>query len=192
MKKFLTLALALAMVLTFSVSVFAASENVGGESGLETLNQPSDINVTVGITTGTATTIYRVDIEWSNVDFVYHAAYSNNWNPTTHIYETEVADSWNHESATVTVTNHSNAPVAVSAVAEEGNAGVDYTFVKNDATSGELTKKLASAASDGILGNPANADNVTYTLTINDDKTPVRAGTIATIKITLADATVTQ
>ena len=50
MKKFLTLALALAMVLTFSVSVFAASENVGGESGLETLNQPSDINVTVGIT----------------------------------------------------------------------------------------------------------------------------------------------
>ena len=178
MKKFLTLALALAMVLTFSVSVFAASESVGGENGLATLNQPSDINATVGVTTSTADTVYRVDIEWSQMDFVYNAAYNNNWDPTGLTYKDSQGNTWSHKEATIKITNRSNADVTVSATATKNNdVNVDYTFVG--------TETLLTRADTQEIMESKIPKSVTYTLTIKDGEIPAQAGVIATIDITL-------
>lgn len=179
MKKILTLVIAVAMILTLSVNVFANEENVGGTNGLETLNQPSDIDVTVGITTGTPTTVYRVDVAWENTDFTYYAEYSNSWDPTSHSYKSSSGDTWSHKVATITVTNHSNAAVDVKAVATAGAAGVNYTFSNGD-------KLLESAAAATRIDTFANADSTSYTLTIEDNAIPAQAGSVAVIDITLS------
>ena len=177
MKKFLTLALVLVMALTLSVSVFAASESVGGTNGLATLNQPSDISATVGVTTETATTVYRVDIEWNNMDFQYSAAYNTGWDPANLVYKETAGNEWSHTEATIKITNRSNADVTVSAVATPGEANVNYTFNATETT-------LSSAATEEIMDSK-EPDFVTYTLQIAAEQIPAQSGKIATISITL-------
>lgn len=178
MKKFLTLALALVMALTLSATVFAASESVGGTNGLATLNQPSDITATVGITTSTAATVYRVDIEWNNMDFQYSAAYNTNWDPANLEYKDSAGNTWSHTEATITITNRSNADVTVSATATPGSAAVDYTF---EGTGTLLTR----ADTEEIMNDAEQLKSVTYTLRIEDGQIPAQAGDIAVIDITL-------
>ncbi len=111
MKKLLSIVLALALVFTFAVSAFAATDKP----------VPSSENQIVQLEVTESGTIYNVDIEWGNMKFTYNLGA---WNPGTHKYDG--AGSWVvdagqaaivEDEATVgvqspiTVTNHSNAPV---------------------------------------------------------------------------------
>ena len=58
--------------------------------------------------------VYKVDVEWGVMEFTYHEAGTNKWNPQTHQYELDTDGSWSSQGNTVTVKNHSNTAVTAS------------------------------------------------------------------------------
>ena len=72
MKKIISLILALAMVMSLSVTAFAAEGVING--GTDT----SDVK---GTYSSTATvTVYSVDIAWEGLSFTYNGAFEGTWN----------------------------------------------------------------------------------------------------------------
>ncbi len=174
MKKLFSLLLSLALVLSLSVTAFAAdgSGNVGQGS--------QDIPVTAKTTgSSTDTPVYSVDISWEDMTFTYSAATTRTWNPETHTYTSSSSGGWNKTTAAVTVTNHSNVAVDVSiAYAAEGSTGITGTM--------DITSDALAA---GVEGKPAEADYGTYTLTISGTPNATVSETgvkIGTITVTIA------
>lgn len=182
-EKNLTLVIVLAMILTLSVNVFAEPTIIGGETGGALPADDPTIDVTVDVTTTTAATIYRVDIEWENLDFSYKFGNDGTWNPSTHQYESEVSDVWlKKDGGTVKVTNHSNASVTVSATAARAaeQTELELNFAKADEGESEV---LAA----GTIGGFNTADSIIYNCSVGGT---LKAGTqdedvIATITIGL-------
>lgn len=78
-----------------------------------------------------ADTVYSVDIEWGDMNFTYTGGNEGTWNPDTHEYEGATEGVWTSEGNTVTVTNHSNAPVGVRVYFKEEVRpfqGIEGTF----------------------------------------------------------------
>ena len=99
--------------------------------------------------------VYKVDMEWGVMEFTYHEAGTNTWNPETHQYELNVDGSWSSQGNTVTVKNHSNTAVtaALSFQAADG-LDVEGTFDKN-------TLELASAEGTAADAPPAGTAALT-------------------------------
>lgn len=157
MKKIFTIIIALAMVLTMSVTAFAAED---------TGNKPGDtqtIDVTAKSTSsGTSeATVYSVDISWDSMTFTYSESGTKTWNPADHTYTTSTSGGWDKTTANVTVTNHSNAEVDVAVT----YSAVDGTGVTGAITNG--TKTLAA----GVENAYASADSLVATLTISGEPT---------------------
>ena len=120
MKKFIALALTLALALcVLAIPTFAAPAD-----------NTHEVEVTVN--SGSAQDIvYRVDVVWDALDFTYNFNSEGvEWDPATHAYKTAgdgAVGAWNKTSANITVTNHSNAAVNVSATkADVANTGVTF------------------------------------------------------------------
>ena len=176
MKKIIAIALSLILVLSLSVTAFAASPIVSTEGSDE------------GIAKGTyeagsvAAAVYSVDVAWDGLtSFVYMDTVEGTWLPESHTYDGFVEAHWEGE-ATVTVTNHSNVDVTVGvAVAPEDGFAFDK---ENSADDYVLTA--------GVEGDKENADNLTVTITaaegcgpltdVNDEENPA---TLATITVTI-------
>ena len=175
MKKLLVILLALTLVFTMSVSVFAAG--LGSESGTvgviidsdgdgtpDSEEDPEDIDP--------AANVYSVNVTWEDLDFMY----SGTWDPesakyTNGTWKTELDDHWIADnSQTIRVENRSNAAVNVSAEMD--------TTQKNG-----VSAALSTNASGVVLGSAAveNAivdglgPNVTFTVTVSGNPT-VSAG----------------
>lgn len=151
MKKIISLILALAMVMSLSVTAFAAEGVTNG--GTDT----SDVK---GTYSSTATvTVYSVDIAWEGLSFTYNGAFEGNWNPETHEYEDATAAGWAAGNGTITVTNHSNTAITAtpSYTAKDGyeSAGVSFS---NDALN-------VATADNGIDGAAGTAVTGTITVT---------------------------
>lgn len=119
------------LLATQGIAVFAA-EGTG-----EVTAPPQDTAIEVNGTyaeTGTPDTVYTVDLAWGSMEFTYtEKANERVWNPDTHTYsEPEYAGTWSCEEGadTVSVTNHSNAPVeaSFSYTAAEGFEEITGTF----------------------------------------------------------------
>lgn len=128
MKKTISLALALMLIMSLSLTAFAAEnqENVGTGS--------YNAQVTGKYVAGTtSTTIYSVDITWSDLDFTYHAPNEPVWDPETHTYSDSEDAYWDGEG-TITVTNHSNAIITATPAydAEDAysTAGMNFSAAK--------------------------------------------------------------
>lgn len=178
MKKILSLILALAMVMSLSVTAFAAEDN-GNKPGEDT-----NIDVSAKHVAGGSTgTVYSVDIEWTDMTFTYTDTTTKTWKPEDHSYATTPGGSWDKTTATVTVTNHSNAAVKATVVYSDNDAddGVTASF-------GNTTEDTLDA---GVEGKYSEADNVVFTLTIEGTPTFAASETaqkIGSIKVTLAAA----
>lgn len=108
-RKVLALTLAIVLLLSMSISVSAANTTVSGV-GEFTYDEVSldgiDVEVKIGITGGEI--IYNLDVSWDDLIFTYDFG---TWDPETHQYTA----GWDKTSASISVTNHSNAEVTVDA-----------------------------------------------------------------------------
>lgn len=63
----------------------------------------------------TTETVYKVDIEWGNMEFTYNSNSTQTWNPDTHKYEINIGTpTWKCDSEQgnrIKITNHSNAAI---------------------------------------------------------------------------------
>jgi len=110
--------------------------------------------------------------------FIYTQHNTNKWNAANHSYSTASHGAWDRNTATITVTNHSNVGVDVK---------MKYTAVGSTGVKGVLTNASGALAA-GETGNYEGADSVTATLTISG--TPGSVVTtegvkVGTIKVTI-------
>ena len=126
MKKFLASAIALALVMSTSVTAFAANS--------DTNDGTAGTNITVNGEYQAAEAPAEkisVDIAWDNMDFTYTGASKGEWNPKNHAYENAKDGAWAPKDGTapkITVTNHSNADVKASFAFTGSVDGLNGTF----------------------------------------------------------------
>ena len=99
---------------------------------------------------GSGAVVYSVDIAWTDMNFTYTGAGEGTWNPETHQYEGGTEASWTDSNASVTVINHSNAPVTATAsyAADPDYGSTTMTFGNNGAT-------VATAVDTTVQNAPA-------------------------------------
>ena len=146
MKKIILVLLALALVLSMSVTAFAS--DLGGSKDVTAKYEKNE----------SEQPIYSVDLNWGNLTFTYSETVKKVWNPDTHTYDTSVTGgSWDKTESKITVTNHSNVSVAVSmSVTPVTGTGVNVSL-----TGGNATLKA------GEVGNVSGADSVTGTVKVS-------------------------
>ena len=121
---------------------------------------------------------YSIDLKWSDMTFTYTRADTRIWDPLTHTYKTESQSGWDSTKGTVTVTNHSNVEVQVT---------VEYLPEENVGVKGVL-KNASAKLKAGIVGDYANADSMTATLTVSgtpDEKLASKETPIGKLRITI-------
>lgn len=116
MKKLLCLMLCIAML---AAPVCAADESTA-------VDRPTVSN------RAAQTAEVNVDIEWDNLVFTYHAGSGRTWDAQSHSYQSADAG-WTDETATITVTNHSDTGV-LAGFSFAGNSGIRGTFSKSHLT----------------------------------------------------------
>lgn len=169
MKKILSLILALALVMSLSVTAFAAT----GEGD-------TPIDVKAQYSTGATTPdVVSVNVEWGAMEFTYSVGGTHNWNADTHTYTDNTTATWTANENTVKVTNHSNVDVKVDFAFAATVNGVTGSF---DVTTDTLTK--------GVENAPDSADSVTTTLTLGGTlpSTQTTMAKVGTITVTIAKA----
>lgn len=206
MKKIMSLVLALALVLSMGVTVFAA-----GSSGSTTVTDPADsannskdINVTAGYTKPSHTVdgvVYHVVVAWSQTGTITYTGdkYTYTWNPSEGDYgrydQTGEAAHWTVTDAKVaiTVTNKSNAAIKATCDAPAAFANVTSVTGQYDTTSNGTLNLASAAPAESELPTNLNGTEqtatATYTITgvegsISEDK-----ATIATITVHIAKPT---
>lgn len=171
MKKILSLILALALVMSLSVTAFAAETNEGGNTTIDVNAMYSD-----GVSTPD---VISVNVEWGAMSFTYSVSGTKQWDATKHEYTTTSNAAWSASGNTVTVTNHSN--IAVKA---ELSFAADAAY--NTVTGSFDKAQLLLDSGDGLTYENADKDTAALTLagTLADTvKTSTKVGTI-TVKIT--------
>lgn len=129
---------------------------------------------------GSGAVVYSVDIAWTDMNFTYTGAGEGTWNPETHQYEGGTEASWTDSNASVTVINHSNAAVTVTASFEAlpGYETTSMTFGNNRAT---------VATAEGTEFAKAPSATITITPTGSLAQT-ANGGKIGTITVSIAAA----
>jgi len=188
MKKFLTITLAIAMILTMgSISVFAATTNIDEVPGSDS----ADVKATYEAGS-TASTVYSVDIEWGSLEFTYTAEKQGEWDPATHTYDGLEYAKWSTETGDniIKVSNHSNTSVGVQAKYTKDSAytGISGKFSAIGA-SGINTDTLTAIPLVSAVGKPANDPNsvsISLSLTGDLDSSVTTATKIGTVTITIS------
>ena len=129
---------------------------------------------------GSGAVVYSVDIAWTDMNFTYTGAGEGTWNPETHQYEGGTEASWTDSNASVTVINHSNTAVTVTASFEAlpGYETTSMTFGNNGAT---------VATAEGTEFAKAPSATITITPTGSLAQT-ANGGKIGTITVSIAAA----
>lgn len=183
MKKAFSMILALTLVLSLSITAFAAEITPTGGT---------DHSVTANYVAGQdGGTVYGVDIFWGSMVFTYTDASKGTWNAETHKYENAAEAAWSCDEGAniIIVTNHSNAGIVVTPSYTAETAYSDATMSFDKTT-------LTLATADNSEGDNGAGKATTGTITVTasgtltkDDKTIAENGTtIGQITLTLKDA----
>ena len=184
MKKLFTI---LALVLTVALCAsFAVSAETLTET-LTALGTTATQDVSLRYDPVDEATVYSVDVVWEGLEFSYDAG-DKSWNAADHSYTTTTEADWVNSDATVTVTNHSNAAVAVNVTyAPVAGAAVDVTITgANDGSNG-LVKTFELDA--GVEGAASSADKEVVTIAADESDVPTAAATkLGTVTVTVTAA----
>ena len=155
MKKICTLFLAIAMIVSMTLPVFA--ETTVGEN-----NGTAGIDVAgVYESTGTVATKVSVDVAWTDMIFTYTEGSQGTWNPATHTYVGAKGGSWSDDAA-ITVTNHSNTDINATLSFESNEDTVTGVFTETSGTEGDNILNLDSA--DGLAVENAPSASASFGL----------------------------
>ncbi|MFI3141173.1 MAG: hypothetical protein R3Y27_02565 [Clostridia bacterium] len=164
MKKIITILTVLAIVLSLSVTAFAATDT------LTTDGETADQNV-YATYVQTVVDVYSVDIIWGDMTFEYNDAFEGTWNAYTHDLDGATEAYWVAVGDnSITVVNHSNNPV-----------NVDFSF-EGEVSGTFSTNSVALATAVGTTYETAPTQSLTFNVTggsISED------GYIGTITATL-------
>lgn len=187
MKKIISLILVLVLVLGLAVTANAADAT--GDVTFDNRVDPyksgpdwtNDNTVKVNVAVTATDPVYYVAVVWEDLTFTYTFDTGNSqWDPINHKYE-EVDDQngWDKESAKVTVTNHSNKKVKVSAAIADVNpiAGV---------TAG-VTGGATLPSAEGMA---TNAPELTTAFTVSVSGTPESNNAITNQEISKVTVTI--
>ena len=131
MKKLFAFFLAVFMIASMSVTVFAEA-NVGEHGESATIVVGGDFQQT-----GALYKTISVDIEWDDMTFAYIKTSSGEWDPGSHEYVGGVEGEWTDETRTITITNHSDTELTATLFFEQL---VDITGVFR--STGEMSSLL--------------------------------------------------
>ena len=176
MKKILTLTLV--VVLAFAMMAISVSAEETTLDDVSTNNHTTgDVNVEV-LGSEDLQTVYSVDVTWVSLDFTYNFDSTHLWNPEDHTYSGTSVGGWaNGGSSTITVTNHSNAPIRAKASFSGGAS----SLTRNDVTA---TLSNPSFTVNSAVGTPPEAaPNGTFTCTVTGVPSVTTDFTIGTITI---------
>jgi len=174
MKKLITIMLAVALVLSFAVTAYAATATINTADG--SASQDVMAQYVSDITT---VSLYSVDVEWGALEFTYEESATKTWNPETHQYDvSNEASEWTANGNTVKVTNHSDNKVTATP-SFKAETGFNVTGIFDVAS-----KELASAVGTQV----ANAPSQTFTLTLAGKlaETVTTLTKVGTVTVTLS------
>ena len=169
MKKLISLALAIVMIMCLSTTAFATTAEAPGDYTADVTGSYVAGNESNGI-------VYCVDITWNDLDFTYHAEKGAVWDTDTLTYS-EVEPAYWEGEGTITVTNRSNTKISATpkyAPADGyGDAGMTFGTDKlkvASAESGTEQTGTITVTPNGFLPAMDQADTIgTITLTIAQD-----------------------
>ena len=129
---------------------------------------------------GSGAVVYSVDIAWTDMSFTYTGAGEGTWDPETHQYSGSSEGAWTVSNDSITVTNHSNAPVTATAsyAADPDYGSTTMTFDNNGAT-------VATAVGTEVASAPSATITVTPGGTLAES---ANGGKIGTITVSIAAA----
>ena len=166
MKKILATVLALTMIVGMSIPAFATAIS----TGTSTIGITATYNKKDAVESDEV--VYSIDVDYTSLAFTYTVeADTKKWNPNDLDFTTIIPGedaSWDKANAVVTITNRSNASLAIEAEASEG-----FTVV----VSNEGACASAVGASDETL------PKVTLTVT---PPASIAKTTSATVTVTIA------
>ena len=149
MKKLCTLFLAIIMIATLALPVFA-EESVDANGGSANVN----VNGVVQYTGSSETQIISVDVAWEDMTFTYVEGVHFGWNPENHEYAGAYEGYWENDRADITVTNHSNTEVNATLSFESGVDTVGGAFTEGSGTMDDGVLELASAVDTEVEEAP--------------------------------------
>ena len=148
MKKLFSIILSLALIMSMSMTAFAADvEADGGSASADvtgTYNAGSD-----------SETVFSVDIVWSGLSFTYNEG-GKSWNAGTHSYDTTEAG-WAESNASITVTNHSNTAITATPTWTAADGYGDVTMSFANESGAEITYLALATADNGTDGAAGTA-----------------------------------
>ena len=175
MKKILSITLTLTMLFAMTAMAVTVSDNNNSAS--------ADVkaNYLAGDTSGT---VYSVDITWGALEFTYKDKAQGTWNPNTHKYDGgSETGTWSANGNTITVTNHSNAPVTASMSYNSDVTGVEGAFNIN-------TLELESAVDTSYDNAPKKTSSLTLSGVL--PSTYVDLNKVGTVTVVIDDASVSN
>ena len=149
MKKLYSLLLAIMMIATIALPVFA-EESVDANGGSANVN----VNGVVQYTGSSETQIISVDVAWEDMTFTYVEGVHFGWNPENHEYAGAYEGYWENDRADITVTNHSNTEVNATLSFESGVDTVSGAFTEGSGTMDDGVLELASAVDTEVEEAP--------------------------------------
>ena len=149
MKKLFSLLLAIMMIATIALPVFA-EESVDANGGSANVN----VNGVVQYTGSSETQTISVDVAWEDMTFTYVEGVHFGWNPENHEYAGAYEGYWENDRADITVTNHSNTEVNATLSFESGVDTVSGAFTEGSGTMDDGVLELASAVDTEVEEAP--------------------------------------
>ena len=174
MKKLISLLLALAMIMSLSITAFADETDVTAGS------YNTDVTGTYVEGNDSNGTVFSVDIKWTGMNFTYYAEKGPVWNTEDHTYSAAEPARW-EGTGTITVTNHSNTRISATPAytKETGYETVEIEFDKDkltlvsadiDNTAVTNTIIVTPGGSLPAISNDTNSAKIgTITVTIAED-----------------------
>lgn len=158
MKKLLSIALALVMVMALSVTVFAVVPTTGETSG--------NVTITYNATNNESKAVYGAEITWTDLSVTY--SYGKDWDPESLQYDDVASPTWSDDDVVITITNNSNAKI-----------WSDVTYTAGNGLSAEIT-------GDGEIAAATVGQAATQTVNVVISGTPTSLESTAAGSLTVA------